>query len=194
MRWLMPRLTRNIRILAPTIASSGPVFLVAMGRLPTVQAGTLAQPQGAADANLRSQEAILRAARHWRGQSSTGHSGRSPPSWPAGGRFRETAAGRHGSRPKAQTARASIQRIPALPRHRAVHAVPRRYIAPMLSKAIRFGHSDRSQARDSDSRQPIPHSFHPPVPRDSLQAPRSRTAFWQLTPDPNTAFAFVISA
>jgi hypothetical protein len=27
----MPRLTRSIRILAPTIASSGPDFLVAMG-------------------------------------------------------------------------------------------------------------------------------------------------------------------
>src|SRR5438105_10958383 len=31
MVWLMPRLTLNIRILAPTIASSGPDFLVAMG-------------------------------------------------------------------------------------------------------------------------------------------------------------------
>ena len=39
-------------------------FLVAMGGSQLVQAGTLAQPQGAQDTNLRSQDAFLRAARH----------------------------------------------------------------------------------------------------------------------------------
>src|SRR5262245_16839009 len=102
MVWLMPRLTRNIRILSPTIASSGLDFLVAMGRLPTVQAGTLTQPQGSSGANLRSQEALLCAARHRHARPSADPWGRSPLSCPAGDRFRESAAGQPGSLPTAQ--------------------------------------------------------------------------------------------